>query len=470
MQATCGPVTSLRHAHRGSRPRGSDRALGVDERRRDPHHGRNSEGGASTTRPLRTSSRGTSTPSRHSGQDLANSIRPQLDPGGSSTAHLKTQAANVGRQVPQTANTDRAQSTKLVRFARACRTTAGREPSPTSWRDGRAQPGLAASRTRAPANEARDVSAADGGVDAAPDRDDGGGVVSRALAVTASRNVDVGGAPVRRALPQRGRRTVGAWCFADHIGPMQTTDHHGLDVGPHPHIGLQTVTWLVSGELLHRDSLGSQQLIRPGQLNLMTAGRGVSHAEESTGHYRGDMHGVQLWIAQPDATRHTAPTFEHYDELLTLDLDGGVATVLIGSLESAKSNARHDTELVGIELALDHRTTVPLREEFEYALLVMEGGLRVDNVALSGGQLGYLRAGRGEVAINVTAFTRAMLIGGTPFEEQILMWWNFVARTHEEVDAAFRSWEQADDRFGTVASSLERITTSSPLWQQNGRS
>jgi redox-sensitive bicupin YhaK (pirin superfamily) len=144
--------------------------------------------------------------------------------------------------------------------------------------------------------------------------------------------------------------------------------------------------------------------------------------------------------------------------------------VLVGSIERARSSARHDTELVGIELALGRRTTVPLREDFEYALLVMEGGLRVDNVALSGGQLGYLNAGRGEVAIDVAEFTRAMLLGGTPFEEQILMWWNFVARTHEEVDAAFRSWEQADDRFGSVASSLERITTRRPLWQHAGRS
>src|ERR1700722_1612457 len=116
---------------------------------------------------------------------------------------------------------------------------------------------------------------------------------------------------VHRSLPTRERRTIGAWCFLDHYGPLEISGG-GMRVGPHPHIGLQTVTWLVEGEVLHRDSLGSEQLIRPGQLNLMTAGRGIAHAEESTGHYQGPLPGVQLWIAQPDATRQTAPTFEHF--------------------------------------------------------------------------------------------------------------------------------------------------------------
>jgi redox-sensitive bicupin YhaK (pirin superfamily) len=287
-----------------------------------------------------------------------------------------------------------------------------------------------------------------------------------ALLVTPSRSVDVAGFPVRRALPQRGRRTVGAWCFADHLGPMQSSERRGLDVGPHPHMGLQTVTWLVEGEVLHRDSLGSEQLIRPGQLNLMTAGNGIAHAEESTGHYLGWLHGIQLWIAQPEATRHTAPGFEHFDELPSFDLDGSTATVLIGSIGGAESSARHDTELIGIELALRNSATVPLRDDFEYALVVLQGTLYLGDSALSPGQLGYLNAGRDEVTIEVTDHARAMLLGGVPFEEEILMWWNFVARTHEEVDAAYRSWEQDDGRFGSVNSSLERIMTRRPLWQQ----
>jgi hypothetical protein len=233
-------------------------------------------------------------------------------------------------------------------------------------------------------------------------------------------------------------------------------------------MGLQTVTWLVEGEVLHRDSLGSEQLIRPGQLNLMTAGSGIAHAEESTDHYEGRLHGIQLWIAQPDATRHSAPAFEHFTEVPSYDLDGATAAVLVGSFETARSTARHDTELVGIELTLRRRTTVPLRRDFEYALVVLEGGLRIDGDALFAGQLGYLQAGRDEVVVEVTDTASAMLLGGVPFEEQILMWWNFVARSHDEIDAAHRSWELDDGRFGSVTSSLERILAPRPPWRHAG--
>src|SRR4051794_30103332 len=124
------------------------------------------------------------------------------------------------------------------------------------------------------------------------------------------RSATVGALEVNRVLPRRARRSVGSWCFVDHMGPSLVTTERGLDVGPHPHIGLQTVTWLLRGEVLHRDSLGSEQLIRPGQLNLMTAGRGVSHSEETRGVYDGELHGVQLWVAQPATTRDGGAAFE----------------------------------------------------------------------------------------------------------------------------------------------------------------
>jgi redox-sensitive bicupin YhaK (pirin superfamily) len=133
--------------------------------------------------------------------------------------------------------------------------------------------------------------------------------------VTTSRPGRVGAIPVRRALPRRGRRLVGAWCFVDHIGPASISPPGGLDIAPHPHAGLQTLTWLLEGEALHRDSLGTQQAIRPGELNLMTAGHGVAHSEEGTRSYRGDVHGVQLWIAQPTITRDGPPAFEHHGAL-----------------------------------------------------------------------------------------------------------------------------------------------------------
>jgi redox-sensitive bicupin YhaK (pirin superfamily) len=284
------------------------------------------------------------------------------------------------------------------------------------------------------------------------------------LEVTDGHPANVAGFPVRRALPLRQRRMVGAWCFADHLGPVPVTEEHGLDVGPHPHMGLQTVTWLIEGEALHRDSLGTEQLIRPGQLNLMTAGKGIAHAEEATGRYRGTMHGIQLWIAQPEQTRHGAPDFEHLPELASTELEGGVGTVLIGEFGHAKSKARHDTALVGVDLALVEPSTVPLVTEFEYALIVLQGVLHVEGRPLTPGQLGYLRRGREEVTIDVADPARAILIGGEPFAEQILMWWNFVGRSREEIEEANSSWHRDDGRFGTVASQLPRILTRGPFW------
>ena len=181
-----------------------------------------------------------------------------------------------------------------------------------------------------------------GTVDAPPTEARASAVKPACVEITPSREAVVGAMRVRRALPRIGRRTVGAWCFADHMGPELVTETQGLDIGPHPHTGLHTVTWLVAGEVLHRDSLGSEQVIRAGQLNLMTAGQGVTHSEEATGRYRGQLHGVQLWVAQPEPTRNGPAAFEHHAELPQLELDSAVATVLVGSFADAVSPARHD--------------------------------------------------------------------------------------------------------------------------------
>ena len=286
------------------------------------------------------------------------------------------------------------------------------------------------------------------------------------IEVTDSRDEQVGKIRVRRALPRKGRRTVGAWCFADHMGPADVTENSGLDVGPHPHIGLQTVTWLIDGQVLHRDSLGSEQVIKPGQLNLMTSGGAVSHAEEATGHYRGILEGIQLWVALPEGTRHAAPAFEHHSELPQDELDGGVATVLVGDFGDLTSPARHDTPLVGVDLNLHRPTTVPLRPEWEYAVVVMEGAVGIDGQPLLPGKLGYLGRGRDQLHLDVHQPTRAVLLGGEPFEEPIMMWWNFVARDRAEIDAAYASWARQDDRFGRVRSSLPLIPAKAPYWQQ----
>jgi redox-sensitive bicupin YhaK (pirin superfamily) len=299
----------------------------------------------------------------------------------------------------------------------------------------------------------------------APDTPDRGHPAEPTVEVSNDREAMVGAIAVRRALPRRERRTVGAWCFADHMGRTDVTENAGLDIGPHPHIGLQTVTWLVEGEVLHRDSLGSEQLIRPGQLNLMTAGRGVAHSEEATGTYRGGLEGIQFWVALPDDTRDGAPAFEHHADLPKVDLGAGTATVLIGALDGATSPARHDTPLVGAELDLtDGTVTLPLDRRFEYALIVLRGSVALGSSPLEPGKSGYLGLDREELAVEAREPSRVMLIGGVPFAERISMWWNYVARTHDEIDAANRSWEADDGRFGRVTSALQRIPAPAVPW------
>jgi redox-sensitive bicupin YhaK (pirin superfamily) len=258
---------------------------------------------------------------------------------------------------------------------------------------------------------------------------------------------------------------VGAWCFADHMGPGRITQAAGLDVGPHPHIGLQTVTWLVRGAVLHRDSLGSEQIIRPGELNLMTAGHGVAHSEETANVSTGELHGMQLWVAQPSATRDGDAAFEHHAELPRVDAGNGVVTVVVGHLLGAASPARRDTEHVGAELDLaPGRTEIPLDPEFEYALAVLEGSLAVGSHTLDPKGLGYLGLGRDEVRLDAAEPARALLIGGRPFPEPLLMWWNYVARTRDEITEAHRAWTTHDRRFGRVASPLDRMSTGDPPW------
>ena len=304
-------------------------------------------------------------------------------------------------------------------------------------------------------------------VDATPSVADAGHPTAPCIEVSDSREELVGRMRVRRALPRRGRRTVGAWCFADHMGPADVTENSGLDIGPHPHIGLQTVTWLVDGQALHRDSLGSEQVIAPGQLNLMTAGAGVSHAEEATGHYRGTLEGIQLWVAQPNATRSGAPAFEHHTDLPQGDLDGGVATVLVGDFGGLVSPARHDTELVGVELALHRPTTVAAASRTSSTPWWCSRA-RWPCTAHRWCPAGSATSARGATSWCSTSGSRPVRScwAGSRSRSRSLMWWNFVGRTREEIDAAYASWEAGDDRFGTVASTLPRIPARAPYWQE----
>jgi len=287
-----------------------------------------------------------------------------------------------------------------------------------------------------------------------------------AIEVVDGRSTTVGDLPVRRVLPRRARRTVGAWCFADHMGPVAVDEFRTVEIGPHPHIGLHTVTWLVAGELLHRDSLGSEQPIRPGQLNLMSAGHGVAHAEEATNDYRGDLHGMQLWVAQPEGTRHGPPAFEHHAELPTVSLGAGEATVLVGEFGDETSPARADTAIVGVDAVLRPGVSAwPLRPDFEYAVIVIDGTVAVDDAVVVPGQLGYLGLGRDELAVSVADDARVLLLGGVPFEEPVLIWWNYVARSKDEVELAGQAWNAEDGRFGRVDTSLARIPSPLPPWK-----
>jgi redox-sensitive bicupin YhaK (pirin superfamily) len=278
-----------------------------------------------------------------------------------------------------------------------------------------------------------------------------------------SRMADVGGMAVRRALPRHDRRTVGAWCFVDHFGPR---DDGLMQIGPHPHTGLQTVTWLLAGEALHRDSLGSEQLIRPGQLNLMTSGAGIVHAEESPTGRRGEVHGAQLWVALPEETRHGSGGFEHHEDLPVVGAGGLAATVLVGEYAGVRSPARTDTALVGLAVSGTGAGTLTLEPSHEHALIVLDGTYAVGDEVVAPGELAYLGLGRERLTLEASAGAHALVLGGEPFPDRLVMWWNFVARTKAEIAEAWDDWEGGTDRFGPVASELDRIPA--PLLSDRG--
>jgi redox-sensitive bicupin YhaK (pirin superfamily) len=256
---------------------------------------------------------------------------------------------------------------------------------------------------------------------------------------------------VRRLLPNLGRRMVGAWAFVDHYGPDDIADEPGMQVPPHPHMGLQTVSWLHEGEVLHRDSTGSLATIRPRELGLMTSGRAISHSEESPKPHARFLHGAQLWVALPDGERDVEPRFQHHTGLPTVTAPGLIATVILGDLDGAASPGTTYTPLVGADLALTRGTTtsLPLNPDFEYAVLSMSGEAHVDGVPVLPGSMLYLGCGRTELPLRAESDAGLMLLGGEPFEEEIVMWWNFVGRSHEEIEVARRDWMEGS-RFGEV--------------------
>ena len=268
------------------------------------------------------------------------------------------------------------------------------------------------------------------------------------------------GLTVRRTLPTHHKSLIGAWCFIDHFGPDDVS-HSGMQVPPHPHTGLQTASWLFSGSIEHRDSAGNHLFIRPGELNLMTAGRGISHSEMSV--VGSDvLRGVQLWIALPDATRFCEPTFEHFVPDLH-QLEAVSIQVFVGELAGISSPAFTHTKLLGAEITLDEACnwSVELEQDFEHGVLVDKGSVRINGELVAEHELAYLPTGTGRLNIEAESATRLVVLGGEPLGESIVMWWNFIGRTHEEIADFRQQWN--DEISGQTSEKLFGHPVADPL-------
>lgn len=291
-----------------------------------------------------------------------------------------------------------------------------------------------------------------------------------AIEVKEGRVTSIGGLGIVRVLPTKARRTVGPWCFTDLMSPDDVAEPPPIEIGPHPHIGLATVTWLFAGEVLHTDSLGSEQLIRPGQLNLMTAGNGIGHAElgveTRAGVGTNGIMGAQMWIAQTDVTRHGPSGFEHLPELPTVELGSSEAHVMIGVLAGVRSPARSDHPIIGLDITLRGVLELPVEPDFEHAVVPIDQPLKVEDAIVEPGSLAVVPTGFDVLRVESRSGEGRMLVlGGEPLGTPIKMWWNFVGRDLDELTQAWTDWRSHnDDRFGPVASSLERIEAPTPPW------
>ena len=274
--------------------------------------------------------------------------------------------------------------------------------------------------------------------------------------IITARDVPLGGPramTVRRTLPQRQRSLIGPWCFVDHYGPNDVSSSGGMDVAPHPHTGLATVSWLFEGAIQHIDSGGNAGLVLPGEVNLMTAGRGICHSEVTTDE-TSTLHGVQLWLALPERTRNQeAREFTHFTPEPTT-FDGGEFLVFLGGLWGSRSPVTTHSPLLGAEIRLRPGASIdlPVDEKFEHGVLVDSGDITVENVPVPVNAIGYTGVGLSEMRISNRGDgdARLILLGGEPFGEDIIMWWNFVGRTHEEIMRFREEWQAESPRFGQV--------------------
>lgn len=285
------------------------------------------------------------------------------------------------------------------------------------------------------------------------------GEATTAIQVLTGREVPLGGVraiTVRRTLPHRDRAFIGAWCFVDHYGPhdVSADGRGGMDLPPHPHTGLQTVSWLFSGAIEHRDSGGVVAAVTPGEVNLMTAGHGICHSEVTTAETR-TLHGVQLWVVLPQDAHDTERGFDHHVTTPVPLPDGaGTVRVFVGSLPGLGSSPiTLHSRLVGAQLDLgpDARLRLPIERDFEHAVLLDSGAVTVSDTEIHPGDLACLDPGPGHLDLTAGPDgARILLLGGEPFDEEVVMWWNFIGRSHDEVVAFREAWQREDAQFGRV--------------------
>lgn len=272
------------------------------------------------------------------------------------------------------------------------------------------------------------------------------------------RHHNVGGLSVRRVLPVRQRRSVGPWVFFDHMGPASFEHVKGIDVRPHPHINLATVTYLFEGAIHHRDSLGSSQIIRPGAVNLMVSGRGITHSEREPEELLGSrrtLHGIQLWHALPAEIEEMEPEFLHYpsEEIPSLSRGDAEIRVVMGTAFGETSPVRTFAETLCVTASLPSGTSFPIPEATERAVYVVEGGFRVDGVEVPETHLAVIRASS-PVSVEAVGDTRLMVVGGEPLGERF-MDWNFISSRRERLDQAREDWKNG--RFPVVPGDSEEF-------------
>lgn len=265
------------------------------------------------------------------------------------------------------------------------------------------------------------------------------------------RDKDLGGFTVRRVLPTRQRQMVGPWIFFDHMGPADFPAGQGIDVRPHPHINLATVTYLFDGEILHRDSLGSLQVIRPGDINLMVAGRGIVHSERERPEVTARphrLHGLQLWLALPAADEESEPAFTHYagDAIPALDVDDVPVRVMMGTAYGATSPVQTFADTLYVEARLDAGQRLHVPQAAERAVYVASGALRIGDTAVPEHAMAVLRAGD-DLALVAQARSRVAIIGGEPMGRRYIDW-NFVSSRPDRILQARADWTAR--RFPTV--------------------